>query len=226
MGKRIIKYIKRILHCLVQIIYSGDESCVICSGYSEESEALCTVCRKKLRHCEESFCIGYNQEEYTARSVFYYSSIVKELIIRLKYKNDFICGEILAKYMLEVVKNNGMEFDLISFVPMTKKALKNRGYNQSEFFAKYISQFCNTHVSCNLFKTEDTKDQIGLNGDQRWDNMKNCFEIKESEFIKNKNILLVDDVITTGATAFHCAHILKENGANSIFILTIAKSNV
>ncbi|MBU3074587.1 ComF family protein [Clostridium estertheticum] len=226
MGKRIIKYIKKILYCLVQVIYSGDESCVICSGYSEESEALCTVCRKKLRRSQESFYIGSSEEEYIARSVFYYSSIVKELIIRLKYKNDFICGEILAKYMLESVKNNYLEFDLISYVPMTKRALKNRGYNQSEFLAKYLSQFLSIPVTCNLIKTEDTKDQIGLSGDQRWDNMKKCFEIKGSEFIKNKNILLVDDVITTGATAFHCAHMLKENGANNIFILTIAKSNV
>lgn len=226
MGKRIIKYIKKILYCLVQIIYSGDELCVICNGYSEESEALCTVCRKKLRRCEESFYIGRSEEEYITRSVFYYSNIVKELIIRLKYKNDFICGEILAKYMLESVKDNELEFDLISYVPMTKKALKNRGYNQSEFFAKYLSQFLNVPVICNLVKTEDTKDQIGLSGDQRWDNMKKCFEIKGSELIKNKNILLVDDVITTGATSFHCAHILRKNGANKIFILTIAKSNV
>ncbi|WAG75228.1 ComF family protein [Clostridium estertheticum] len=132
----------------------------------------------------------------------------------------------MAKYMLESVKNNYLEFDLISYVPMTKRALKNRGYNQSEFLAKYLSQFLSIPVTCNLIKTEDTKDQIGLSGDQRWDNMKKCFEIKGSEFIKNKNILLVDDVITTGATAFHCAHMLKENGANNIFILTIAKSNV
>ncbi|WP_298839187.1 ComF family protein [Clostridium sp.] len=199
---------------------------MICNGYSEESEALCTVCRKKLRRCEESFYIGHCAEEYNARSVFYYSSIVKELIIRLKYKNDFICGEILAKYMLESVKDNELKFDLISYVPMTKKALKNRGYNQSEFLAKYLSRFLNIPVICNLVKTEDTKDQIGLSGDQRWDNMKKCFEIKENEFIKNKKILLVDDVITTGATAFHCAHMLKVNGAINIFILTIAKSNV
>ncbi len=159
-------------------------------------------------------------------SVFYYSNIVKELIIRLKYKSDFICGEILAKYMLELVKKNELKFDLISYVPMTKKALKNRGYNQSEFLANYLSRFLNIKVICNLIKTIDTKDQIGLSGEERWNNMKKCFKIEKSEIIKNKNILLIDDVITTGATAFHCAHNLKENGANNIYVLTIAKSNV
>lgn len=121
MGKRIIKYLKKIFYCLVQLIYSGDELCVICSGYSEESEALCTVCREKLKRCLESFYIGKSEEKYIVWSVFYYSNIVKELIIRLKYKNDFICGEILAEYMLELVKKNDLQFDLISYVPMTKK---------------------------------------------------------------------------------------------------------
>lgn len=226
MGTRIIKYIKKILYCLVQLIYSGDEQCVICSEYSEEGEALCTKCRKKLKRCTQSFYIGHNEEKYLVWSVFYYSNIVKELIIRLKYKSDFICGEILAKCMLELVKSNELQFDLISYVPMTKKALKKRGYNQSEFLASYLSRFLNIPVICNLIKTEDTKDQIGLNGEERWSNMEKCFEIKKNEIIKNKNILLVDDVITTGATAFHCAHKLKESGINNIYILTIAKSNV
>jgi len=225
-GKRIIKYIKKIFYCLTGLIYSGDELCVICNGYSEESEALCIICSGKLRSCEESFYIGHDDEKYLAMSVFYYSNIIKELIIRLKYKSDFICGEILAKYMLELVKNNELQFDLISYVPMTKKALKNRGYNQSEFLANYLSRFLNIKVIRNLIKAEDTKDQIGLSGEQRWNNTEKCFEIEKSQFIQNKNILLIDDVITTGATAFHCAHSLKEKGANNIYVLTIAKSNV
>ena len=226
MGKRIIKYIKRILYCLAGIIYSGDEQCVICNEYSEESEALCTKCREKLRRCAGSFYIGHKEEKYLVWSVFYYSDIVKELIIRLKYKSDFICGEILAEYMLELVKINNLKFDIISYVPMTKKALKNRGYNQSEFLANYLSRFFNIPVICNLIKIKDTKDQIGLNGEERWINMEQCFGIKENVLIKNKKILLIDDVITTGATAFNCAHKLKESGINNVYILTIAKSNV
>jgi competence protein ComFC len=225
-GKGIIKYIKKILYCLVSLIYSGDEACVICKEFTLESEPLCTGCRKKLKHPEGSFHIEHNGEEYLVRSVFYYSNIVKELIIRLKYKSDFVCGEILAKYMLELVLNNELQFDLISYVPMTKKALRNRGYNQSEFLANYLSQFLNIPVICNLVKVMDTKDQIGLSGDERWNNMKQCFESQKNKVIKNKKILLIDDVITTGATAFHCAHCLKEEGNNNVYILTIAKSNV
>ncbi|MCB2297750.1 ComF family protein [Clostridium tagluense] len=211
---------------MVQLIYSGDENCVICNEYTMECEPLCNHCRKKLRRCTESFYICHNEEKYLVWSVFYYSNIVKELIIRLKYKSDFACGEILAKYMLELVKSNELKFDLIAYVPMTKKAQKNRGYNQSEFLANYLSRFLNIPVFCNLIKTMDTKDQIGLSGEQRWSNMEKCFEIKENKFIKNKNFLIVDDVITTGATAFNCAHRLKESGINNVCILTIAKSKV
>lgn len=226
MGQRIIKYIKNILYCLLRLIYSGDECCVICSGYSEESEPLCTKCREKLRRCEDHFYIGTNNERYLVWSVFYYSNIVKELIIRLKYRSDFICGEILARYMLEFVKENNLKFDLIAYVPMTKSALKNRGYNQSEFLANYLSRWLDIPVFCNLIKIVDTKDQIGLNGDERWENMKSCFYIGESESIINKKILLIDDVITTGATAFHCASNLKKSLIDNVCILTIAKSRV
>jgi competence protein ComFC len=225
-GKGIIKYIKNIIYCLVELIYSGDEHCVICSEYTVESEAICSDCRGKLRICGESFYLCHNDEKYLVWSVFYYSNIVKELIIRLKYKSDFRCGEILAKYMLELVKNNELQFDLIAYVPMTKKAQKIRGYNQSEFLANYLSRFLNIPVICNLIKTMDTKDQIGLSGEQRWSNMEKCFEVKENKIIQNKNILIVDDVITTGATAFHCASKLKESGINNVCILTIAKSKV
>lgn len=226
MGKRIIKFIKNIFYCLVSLIYSGDEHCVICNEYTQESEALCALCKKKLRLCTESFYICHDEEKYIVWSAFYYSNIVKEMIIRLKYKSDFICGEILAKYMLEQVKSKELQFDLIAFVPMTKKSLKSRGYNQSEFLANYLSRFLNIPVISNLIKISDTKDQIGLNGEQRWNNMKKCFDIEESKIIKNKKILLVDDVITTGATAFHCANCLKKSGVSDVCILTIAKSKV
>ena len=200
--------------------------CVICGGYTVESEELCTQCREKLRRCAERFYLSHNEEKYLVWSVFYYSNIVKELIIRLKYRSDFICGEILAKYMLELVKNKKLQFDLIAYVPMTKKALKNRGYNQSEFLANYLSRFLNIPVICNLIKTLDTKDQIGLGSEERWNNMEKCFDIEQSVNIKNKKILLVDDVITTGATTFHCARCLKKSGVNDVCILTIAKSKV
>jgi len=225
-GKGIIKYIKNILYCLIQLIYSGDDKCVICNEYGDENEALCVQCRKKLRHSGDSFYLCHNDEEYPIWSVFYYSKTVKELIIRLKYKSDFICGEILASHMLELVKKNGLQFDLLAYVPMTKRALRNRGYNQSEFLANYISKSLNIPVICNLIKILDTKDQIGLGEEERWNNMEKCFAIKESKLIRNKNILLVDDVITTGATTFHCAHCLKKSGVGNVYILTIAKSKV
>ncbi|MGH4119207.1 ComF family protein [Clostridium sp.] len=226
MGQRIIKYIKNILYCLARLIYSGDECCVICSGYSEEIEPLCTKCREKLRPCEDHFYIGNNDERYLVLSVFYYSNIVKELIIRLKYRSDFICGEILARYMLEFIKEKNLQFDLIAYVPMTKSALKNRGYNQSEFLANYLSRWLDIPVICNLIKIMDTKDQIGLNGEERWENMKTCFAIEANDHMINKKILLIDDVITTGATAFHCASNLKKSKIGNVCILTIAKSRV
>lgn len=156
----------------------------------------------------------------------YYSKSIKEMIIRLKYKKDFLCAEALGNLMNDYIVKNNMEFDEITFVPMEKGDLKRRGYNQSKLLANEISKRINRPVKEYLEKNIKTNDQIGLNGKMRWDNLSNAFNVCNEKVVLNKKIILVDDVFTTGATGFYCAKNLISSGAKSVIVLTAAKSSI
>ena len=107
---------------------------------------------------------------------------------------------------------------------MTKKAIKKRGYNQSESLARIVSKSFGCPVVNCIEKIKNSSDQIGLDGNARWENLSYCFKLIDSKKISEKNILLIDDVITTGATAYYCAKEILNYGANAIIVLTAAKS--
>ena len=119
-------------------------------------------------------------------SAAYYTNVITELIIRLKYKGDFRCGEVLGALMIDVIKEQEIDFDLISFVPMRAKEFKRRGYNQSEYLAKLIGNGTKVPVCNTLIKLKESKDQIGLDGLLRWKNLIGRFKAVNSKEIKNK----------------------------------------
>jgi competence protein ComFC len=227
MGFRIIKNLKFILDCILQVIYDGDGKCILCEKEIYDDNYICIDCARKVKLCNDSFEIEFNNMKITSYSVSYYSGAMMELILKLKYKSNFKAGETISCYMINLIKKNNIKFDLITYIPMDKIALKKRGYNQSEYLAKVVSNALNIPLIHCLQKTQKTKDQIGLNHNERWENMKKCFKfVDNSVNIKDKKILIIDDVITTGATAFYCAHELIKNGSKKIIILTGAKSKV
>ncbi|WP_123052746.1 ComF family protein [Clostridium sp. JN-1] len=226
MGRRIIKNLKFIKECILSVIYTSDQKCIICKSELYDDEVICSNCKENIKFCKSGFYIGEFGKEYNAYSAAYYSKTIMELIIGLKYKSNFEAGRLLAKYMVNTININHIDFDYITYVPMTKSSLRNRGYNQSAYLSKVISDKLDIPVIDCLKKVKSTKDQIGLNGKQRWMNMKNSFKYISGYNINGKNILIVDDVITTGATAYYCAEELKKNGARKIKILTAAKSRV
>ncbi|MEG0936369.1 MAG: ComF family protein, partial [Clostridia bacterium] len=116
--------------------------------------------------------------------------------------------------------------DVITYIPSSEESFHSRGFNQCEVICKYISKECNIPNESLMYKTSDNIDQIGLDSNKRWDNVRDSFELKMHKNIKNKRVLLIDDVITSGATAFYGAKCLKENGAGEVYILTVAKSRV
>ena len=227
MGNGIVKNLKFIWDCILQVVYDGDEKCILCENETYGDENICIDCKKRIKFCKDSFDIEFNNMKITGYSVSYYSGTMMELILKLKYKSNFKAGETIAKYMIKLIKRNNLEFDFITYIPMNKTALKKRGYNQSKYLARTVSDGLNIPVIHWLEKTEKTKDQIGLNGNERWENMEKCFAFVHNDtVIKNKKVLIIDDVITTGATAFYCAYELIKNGSEKITVLTGAKSKV
>lgn len=123
---------------------------------------------------------------------------------------------------------NLKSYDIIVSVPMHNKKKRERGYNQTEIIAKQLSkdvekQGTNLKYVNSLNKTKNNTAQSLLNKKQRIENAKNAYSINETEIIKNKRILIFDDIFTTGSTANECAKILKKYTNKKIGVLTIAK---
>jgi len=208
------------------VIYWGDGSCIACGGECSREEALCDSCRAGIMGCGPPLRLSHAGLGFDCYSAAYYSKAVRELVLRLKYKGDFRSAEVLAGLMADVMAGNSLKADFLTFVPASRSAKKKRGYNQSEVLAKLISKKTGIRVKGTLVKETMTKDQIGLGKVERWENIEGSFRLMNGEGAEGKAFILIDDVVTTGATAFWCAETLTKNGAVSVVVLTAAKSGV
>jgi competence protein ComFC len=115
------------------------------------------------------------------------------------------------------------DVDVVLPVPLYKKRLREREFNQSALIAKYSAERLGSIlVLDSLVKIRDTKPQVGLSSNERRKNMKNAFRIQNREAVEGRDILLIDDVSTTGATIRECSRVLKKAGADNIHVLTLA----
>ena len=115
-------------------------------------------------------------------------------------------------------------YDTIIPVPISKKRMKERGYNQSLLIARELSKYAKIPLQANcLFKTRNIIEQSKLNKEQRKENIQNVYELKNGEILTNKRILLVDDIYTTGSTVNECAKILQQAKTEKIDVLVVAK---
>lgn len=155
-----------------------------------------------------------------------YEGTIKELIHNFKYKNKDYLGLTLSRLMIEFIKEYNLPIKAIDYIialPLHKVRLREREFNQAQILSNYIaSEFNKVVLNDNLIRWRPTKSQTELKEEKRLLNVKDSFLVTEKEKIKGKNILLVDDVLTTAATASEAACVLKNAGAGIVFVLTLA----
>ena len=121
--------------------------------------------------------------------------------------------------MKEKLDLENIKFDYILFVPLHKKRLRQRGFNQAEKIAMDLSKIADIPTVDNISRKYNTKRLYKLGKEERINELKNAFVIKENIIdLKNKNVLLVDDIFTTGSTVNEISKILKINGVNKVFV--------
>lgn len=219
--------ILKIQEKILNLIYP--QTCGICGKINQNS--LCKKCEINLKKQSENQIIKDGKEiedKYfnELMYIFKYEGQIRKLILDYKFNEKsyiyltFVNFLLKNKNIFENIKN----YDTIIPVPISKKRLKTRGYNQSLLIAKQISQQTNLDLVNNcLIKTKNIIEQSKLNKEEREKNIQNVYKLENKQLIKNKKILLIDDIYTTGSTVNECSKILTQGQPNKIGILVLAK---
>jgi ComF family protein len=199
--------------------------CGICS--KGKNTYLCKKCEKKLL---ANLILGKDEYENCFFEkhfyMFKYDSLIRKLLLDYKFNEKPYLYQTFIQIFENYYKKGYLQFDfydIIVPVPISKKRLKLRGYNQSELFDKKMAKILNVKLDNNVLKkAKHNIAQSLLDKNAREKNVQNMYKVV-SENVRNKNILLIDDIFTTGATVNECSKILKQAGACKIDIFTIAK---
>ena len=158
------------------------------------------------------------------RSWAVFDSPVQNGLHTMKYRRNIGLGEALATQMSEFVKSLHWNVDILIPVPLGKKRLKERGYNQVALVARPLAYFVSIlYLPGALWKARDTRSQVGLDVSQRQKNVTNAYRAEERK-VKGKSVLLMDDVSTTGSTILSATDALLSAGAREVYAITIARA--
>jgi ComF family protein len=202
--------------CLAKIKYLREPTCILCGReiFLNEENSLCKECRKKKNYFDKAKAIGK------------YEGVLKEYIHLLKYKNKPYLKRLLPEIIGDKINwIKDYNFDYVVYVPLHRKRLRKRGYNQAEFLADLLGRVFSIEVMRNnLIRIKNSRPQVELEREKRLKNVKGIFKIKDGRKIKDRKLLLVDDVYTTGATLNECSRELKKMGATNVVALVLARS--
>lgn len=221
--------IKEIIKRIRDFIYPP--RCVLCGNVLSDRTDICNSCRANIRFCNEnpitkSIMLSENILRYTfsVYSSFYYEGSIRRGILALKFKGRKKVAEFFSAFMANTARGYISDIDFVCCVPCSEKRIKKRGYNQSELLARSFCEKTGTiFLDDIIIKTKNNASQSSLKTkEERQRNVKDVFKINPDISLKNKNIILIDDVFTTGATLSVCCGLLIDAGANSVICLTAA----
>lgn len=186
--------------------------CIKCGAHIPESANVCMQCKEVERIFDQNF------------SVYLYDDCVSMAIQKLKFKGAKYLAIDFAKILAEKYNTLDFDVDIVTFVPSTAKRIKERGYNQAKEVAQEFSKLVSLPCIDLLAKVKETAHQVDLNRKERLENLIDSFAVVDKWQVKGKNILVIDDVFTTGSTMTACARALKKAKAQKVYGLTLAKT--
>ena len=209
-------------------------TCEICKKppSSRHAGALCDFCARTIRFLDEPLRektfdeAGETFEFDRALACTAYEGSMRELIHKYKFQNKKHLASFFSELMLDFLRTlpQPVFFDAVCAVPLEWARFKERGFNQSELLARSLAKFLNIpHLSNALKRKESPSPQSRLNKTARKINVKNRFRVSDKEIFKDRHVLLVDDILTTGHTASECAKVLKSAGAQSVTVLALSR---
>lgn len=210
--------------------------CIVCGRtLAKGEECLCTMCNinlprtdyhlRKDNPVEKMFWGKIPLERATSFFFYRKGSDFRQILHQLKYGGQKGIGAIMGRYMAAELLESGFfeGVDVILPVPLHKKKQQIRGYNQSEWIARGIAAVTGISIDTeSVMRRKNTETQTRKSFLERWENVEGIFELNHAESLIGKHILIVDDVLTTGATTVECASCLTDIEGIRISILTLA----
>jgi len=233
-GLRNLIYPSYCLSCKDKIKTTPEQNLVCFECLDKIEKNLPPFCLKCGRHLDakaiqQNTCLSCCNENFyfdRAFSPCKYTSSIKQLIHEFKYNGKDYLGKPLGSLMNTFIKNYSVPIEHLDFiipVPLHKSRLREREFNQAEILSHQIArEFKKEILSEILVRNKPTQSQTELKIQDRQKNVDNSFWVNRPEFIKDANLLLIDDVLTTGATASQAAKTLKEAGAKIVLLMTLA----
>ena len=212
----------RFFESLINLLFPP--KCPFC-GKVLDAVGICPACEKTLPWVTEEQ-VSFTEKDLTCAAPLWYEGTVREALLRFKFRGGSALaeplGEVLARCAAEQFSG---EFDTVTWVPVSRKRLKRRGYDQSRLLAEAACRRWDTRPVRLLTKIQDNPAQSGLRNEAaRRVNVLGVYDPAESETIRGCRILLIDDICTTGATLRECVRVLRDNGAAAVLCLTVAKT--
>ena len=239
--------LRGLLKGLKDLIYP--DCCLVCKNRipsTNQQQFICANCWDKIEQNLPPFCascgrhltseaIEKNACPSCSKINFYfdrafspciYTGTIKKLIHEFKYSGKDYLGKPLGKLMLTFIQNYQLPIKHLDFlipVPLHKSRQREREFNQAEILSQEVARQFNKNILTDLLiRVKPTKTQTELTFQERCQNVEKSFLVTKSELIKDMNLLLIDDVLTTGATSNEAARCLKKAGARKVLLLTLA----
>jgi len=200
--------------------------CPFCRAILRDYEkTLCGKCRRSLPWVPDAAqCQSFRHID-RCLSPLYYSGDVRSSLLRYKFGALSVYARPYGAILTDCLRNNEVACDVITWVPISAKRLRKRGYDQAKLLAEEIARQLGIPCRCLLIKTADNPPQsVTGSAEKRKKNVAGVYRPADLSQIKGKSILLVDDIVTTGATLSECARVLKVAGAKKITAASVARS--
>ncbi len=191
------------------------DRCPYCQQVISGTDTECAICRAEI---PSEPIIQYLPTKECCVSPFAYASKVRNAVIGYKFKGKKYYSRSFSKYTAKAIRQVYKDHmpDVITAVPLSKKRLRQRGYNQAEIVAAEVAAILNIPYQPLLVKTKSNPEQHHLTLTERKNNVKNVYSVIGNADLSHQTILIIDDIVTTGYTLSECCRTLKQNGASVI----------
>ena len=214
----------KVMNWLLDLIYPP--RCAFCRRLlSGQEKGVCRFCRPKLPYVPADGQVQHFRNVDKCLSPLYYHGSVKDSLHRYKFGGATAYADIYSEFIVKCIDENQISCDSITWVPLSRRRLRKRGYDQAELLAKLIAKHLGQRPVRLLKKLRDTPPQSRTgSAEKRRANIAGAYACLRPALVQGKRILLVDDIVTTGATLSEAAKVLKKAGAKEVICATLARS--